>query len=392
MAWNESGDGNDPNDPKNPKGPRDPWGGRDQGPADLDKIIRDWQRRLRSAFGGKGGGGGGGGPAGGNTGIAIIIVLALVAWGLTGLYRVDEAERGLVLRFGDYQATTMPGLHWHIPYPVETVEKVNVGAVSRFEQTSQMLTGDENFVLVDLAVQYRRTDPIAFRFNVRNADETLDEVSESAIREVVGKSTLDEILLENQAEIADRTQDLIQRTLDLYEAGISVISVNLQKVQFPNQVRDAVQDAVKAREDKERLRLEAEAYRNDIIPRARGQAARMREDALAYRDRLIANAEGEAARFELLLTEYQAAPEVTRERLYIESIEDVLQRSNKILLDAEGSGNLLYLPIDKLMQRQARGTEGDAGSGAESTTNSLPQMREQSDPRNRDDARARRTR
>lgn len=390
MAWNESGDGNDP---KDPKGPRDPWGGRDQGPADLDKIIRDWQRRLRSAFGGKGGGGGGGGgPAGGNTGIAIIIVLALVAWGLTGLYRVDEAERGLVLRFGDYQATTLPGLHWHIPYPVETVEKVNVGAVSRFEQTSQMLTGDENFVLVDLAVQYRRIDPIAFRFNVRNADETLDEVSESAIREIVGKSTLDEILLENQAEIADRTQELIQRTLDMYEAGISVLSVNLQKVQFPNRVRDAVQDAVKAREDKQRLRLEAEAYRNDIIPRARGQAARMREDALAYRDRLIANAEGEAARFELLLAEYQAAPEVTRERLYIESIEDVLQRSNKILLDAEGSGNLLYLPIDKLMQRQARGIEGDGGSGAESTTSSLPQMREQSDPRNRDDARARRTR
>ncbi|HKL63168.1 MAG TPA: FtsH protease activity modulator HflK [Woeseiaceae bacterium] len=383
MAWNESGDGNDP------KGPRDPWGGRDQGPADLDKIMRDWQRRLRSAFGGKGGGGG---PAGGNTGIAIIVVLALVAWGLTGLYRVDEAERGLVLRFGDYQTTTMPGLHWHIPYPVETVEKVNVGAVSRFEQTSQMLTGDENFVLVDLAVQYRRIDPIAFRFNVRNADETLDEVSESAIREIVGKSTLDEILLENQAEIADRTQELIQRTLDMYEAGISVISVNLQKVQFPNRVRDAVQDAVKAREDKERLRLEAEAYTNDIIPRARGQAARMREDALAYRDRLIANAEGEAARFELLLAEYQAAPEVTRERLYIESIEDVLQRSSKILLDAEGSGNLLYLPIDKLMQRQARGAEGDGGSGAEPTTDSLPQMREQSDPRNRDDARARRTR
>lgn len=380
MAWNESGKGDDP---------KDPWG-RDQGPNDLDKIIRDWQRRLRAAFGGKGGGGGG--TAGSNTGIALIVVLALVAWGLTGLYRVDEAERGLVLRFGDYQATTMPGLHWHIPYPVETVEKVNVGAVSRFEQTSQMLTGDENFVLVDLAVQYRRIDPIAFRFNVRNADETLDEVSESAIREVVGKSTLDEILLENQAEIADRTQELIQRTLDLYEAGISVISVNLQKVQFPNQVRDAVQDAVKAREDKERLRLEAEAYRNDIIPRARGQAARMREDALAYRDRLIANAEGEAARFELLLAEYQAAPEVTRERLYIESIEDVLQRSNKILLDAEGSGNLLYLPIDKLLQRQARGAEGDGGSTAQSTTNSLSQMREQSDPRNRDDPRARRTR
>ncbi len=384
MAWNESGDGNDP------KGPRDPWGGRDQGPADLDKIIRDWQRRLKSAFGGRGGGGSGG-SAGGNTGIAIIVALALVAWGLTGLYRIDEAERGLVLRFGDYQATTMPGLHWHIPYPVESVEKVNVGAVSRFEQTSQMLTGDENFVLVDLAVQYRRIDPIAFRFNVRNADETLDEVSESAIREIVGKSTLDEILLENQAEIADRTQELIQRTLDLYEAGISVISVNLQKVQFPNQVRDAVQDAVKAREDKERLRLEAEAYRNDIIPRARGQAARMREDALAYRDRLIANAEGEAARFELLLAEYQAAPEVTRERLYIESIEDVLQRSSKILLDAEGSGNLLYLPIDKLLQRQAGAAGGD-DSETGPTASSLPKMREQSDPINRDDARARRTR
>jgi membrane protease subunit HflK len=391
MAWNESGDGNDPRGPNDPKDPKDPWGGRDQGPADLDKIIRDWQRRLRAAFGGKGGGGGGG-TAGSNTGIALIVVLALVAWGLTGLYRVDEAERGVVLRFGAYQETTMPGLHWHIPYPFESVEKVNVGAVDRYEQTTQMLTADENFVLVDLAVQFRRTEPISYRFNVRNPDETLDEVSESAIREIVGKSTLDEILLEDQAEIATRTQEVIQRTLEVYEAGISVVSVNLQKVQFPNQVRDAVQDAVKAREDKERLRLEAEAYANDIIPRARGQAARIREDAVAYKERLVANSEGEAARFELLLAEYQAAPEVTRERLYIETMEDVMQRSNKVLLDAEGSGNLLYLPIDKLMQQQGRDSGGNGSSGTEQTSGALQPMSMERDPRSRADARERRTR
>lgn len=382
MAWNESG-----GDGKS----KDPWGGGD-GPNDLDKIIRNWQRRLSAALGGRGGGGGGG-AAGSNTGIVLIVVLALVAWGLTGLYRIDEAERGVVLRFGAYQATTMPGLHWHIPYPIESVEKVNVGAVNRYEQTSQMLTADENFVLVDLAVQFRKTDPIAYRFNVRNPDETLDEVSESAIREIVGKSTLDEILLEDQAEIAERTEELIQRTLDTYEAGISVVSVNLQKVQFPNQVKDAVQDAVKAREDKERLRLEAEAYRNDVIPRARGQAARIREDALAYKERLVANSEGEAARFELLLSEYQAAPEVTRERLYIESIEDVLQRSNKVLLDAQGSGNLLYLPIDKLLERQGRAGQGNAGQmDANAGALQMESMQTDRDPRSRDDARTRRTR
>ncbi|MEJ2603523.1 MAG: FtsH protease activity modulator HflK [Gammaproteobacteria bacterium] len=386
MAWNESGDG---------KNPRDPWSGGGDGPNDLDKIIRNWQRRLRSVLGGKGGKGGGGGSSGASSaGIGLVVILALVAWALTGLYRIDEAERGVVLRFGAYQATTMPGLHWHIPYPFETVEKVNVGAVNRFEQTSQMLTADENFVLVDLAVQFRKSDPIAYRFNVRNPDETLDEVSESAIREIVGKSTLDEILLEDQAEIATRTEELIQRTLDTYEAGISVVSVNLQKVQFPNQVKDAVQDAVKAREDKERLRLEAEAYRNDILPRARGQSARIREDALAYKQQLVANSEGEAARFELLMSEYQAAPEVTRERLYIESLEDVLQRSNKVLLDAGGSGNLLYLPIDKLLERQGRSGQGNSGSQSDATTGGLQlqSIQREPDPRSREDARARRTR
>ncbi len=381
MAWNE-GDG------------KNPWDDGKQGPNDLDQIVRNWQRRLSAAFGGRGsggGGGGGGGAGGGGAGAVLIAVLVVGAWALTGLYRVDAAERGVVLRFGAYQETTMPGLHWHLPYPFESVEKVNVGAVNKFEQTSQMLTADENFVLVDLAVQFRKSDPIAYRFKVRNPDETLDEVSESAIREVVGKSTLDDILLEDQAEIASRTQTLIQATLDAYEAGITVVAVNLQKVQFPNQVKEAVQDAVRAREDKERLTLEAEAYRNDVIPRARGAAARMLEDAQAYRERVIANAQGEAARFELLLTEYQKAPVVTRERLYIESIEDVLKRSNKVLLDAQGSGNLLYLPIDKLLERQA-GTDPSRIGGAPDTTTGALQMRtDERDARSRDD-RQRRTR
>jgi membrane protease subunit HflK len=225
-----------------------------------------------------------------------------------------------------------------------------------------MLTEDENIVVVDLVVQFQRPDPVTYLFQVRSPEETLSDVSESAIREVIGRSTADFVLLEGRAEIALRTQALIQEALDEYRTGLVVTKVNLQDTNFPSQVEAAVQDAIKAREDKERLAFEAQTYANDIVPKARGEAAKRLQDAQAYKARVVADAEGESARFEKLLVEYQRAPEVTRERLYIEAIEDVYGQANKILLDAEGSGNLLYVPVDKLLEQRASGLGGGSGS------------------------------
>lgn len=337
MAWNEKNSGN-------------PWNsGGQQGPPDLDKVVRDLQRKLGGVFGGRRGGGEGG-PGGASIGVIIAIVVIL--WLLSGIYKIDDAERGVVLQFGQYHATTLPGLRWHIPFPIQRVEKVNVAAVDRYKHSTRMLTSDENIVVVDTVVQFRRDDPQAYLFNVRDPEETLSEVSESAIREIVGTANLDFVLTEGRSEIAQRTKDLIQSTLDAYGAGLQVTSVNLQDANFPTQVQASVQDAIKAREDQERLALEAQSYRNDIVPRARGNAARQLQDAEAYLSRVVNDAQGEAARFEAVLVEYQKAPEVTRQRLYLETIEGVYGSANKILLDAEGSGNLLYLPMDQLLRRQ----------------------------------------
>ena len=376
MAWNDSGNG------------KNPWdrGGGD-GPPDLDKILRDWQSRFGSLFGGKGGGGkrSASGPSGPT--FALIVIVALVGWCLTGFYLVNEDERGVVLRFGKYQATTSPGLRWHIPTPIESVEKVNITQIIPFSQQTRMLTADENIVVVDLVVQYQKADAVAYLFNVRDPDATLSDVSESAIREVIGKNEADFVLREGRAEIAQLTQTLIQETLDEYGAGIFVTEVALQDTNFPAQVEAAVQDAIKAREDRERLAFEAQSYANDILPKARGAAARRLQDAEAYKSRVIADAEGEASRFEQLLAEYEEAPSVTRERLYLEAIEDVFAGSSKVLLDADGSGNLVYLPLDKLMERRdfnmstGRST-GSASSSSGSTGSS----------RQPDDIRARRSR
>lgn len=338
MAWNESGNG------------QDPWGNnRDRkSPNDLDKMIGNLQKKVSRAFGGKGGDDG---SAAGLIGIAVV---GLIFWGLTGFYRVDQAERGLELRFGKYVETTAPGLHWHLPYPIEQVEKVNVSLIDRFEQEIQMLTADENFVVINLAVQFRRSVPSDYQFNVRDPEETLKDVSESAIREAVGKHPADFTLLDNRAQVADQTKVLIQSALDSYEAGMEVTAVNLQKVDFPVPVQEAVQDAVKAREDKEQSKLSAETYANEVIPAARGDAARQLEAAEAYRQRVINDADGEAARFTALLQEYRAAPEVTRERLYIDAIEFVYANSTKVFLDADGEGSLLYLPVDRLMENAQR--------------------------------------
>ena len=380
MSWNESGGGKNPWDRRN--------GGGD-GPPDLDRIVREWQQKFSALFGGGRGGGGGAGSGEGGGGNALFyaaIVLVVLAWCATGFYRVDDAERGVVLRFGQYTETTMPGLRWHVPWPVEDVELVNVNAVNSFDQQTLMLTADENIVVVDLEVQFRKADPVAYLFNVREPDATLSDVSESAIREVVGRSPMDFLLLEGRAEIALRTQDLVQATLDDYGTGIIVTKVNLKDANFPSQVKDAVEDAIKAREDKERLAFEAQAYANDIVPKARGEAARRLQDAEAYKSRVIADAEGEAARFEKLLAEYEAAPEVTRERLYIEAVEDVFGDASKVLMDAEGSGNLVYLPLDQLIER------GRGSSTSSSTTARNFSASSGSEPvsrRERDDPRAR---
>jgi len=361
MAWNEPG------------GNKSPWGKRpEQGPPDLDEVVRNLQKRLAGLFGGRGGGGkggagGGGGGAARGIGLGAIVGILLVVWAFTGLYTVDAAERAIVLRFGKYQSTQQPGLRWHIPWPVERKLLVNIGNVESFSDQTRMLTSDENLVDINLAVQYRRADPLMYLFNVRDAEATLREVSESAIREVVGRSGLDFVLEEGRQDIAARTKELIQRTLDGYRTGLSVTTVNLQDVKVPDQVRPAQQDAIKAREDKERVALEAQAYANDILPKARGSAARRVQDAQAYRARVVADAEGESQRFTQLLAAYERAPAVTRQRLYLETIESVLGDARKVLIDAN-TGNLMYLPIDKLLE-QGRVSMQDLprDAGAQST-------------------------
>ena len=346
MAWNDPG--------RN----RNPWGNRpDKGPADLDEALRNLQKKLSGMFGG-GGDGDDGSSGGGNAamrgfGFGTVLALLVLVWFATGFYVVDAAERGVVTRFGKYVATTEPGLRWHLPWPIEARQIINVESVEGFSDQTRMLTSDENLVDLNFAVQYRRADPVEYAFSVRSPEDTLGEVSESAIREVVGQSKLDVVLESGRQEISARTRDLIQRTLDTYKTGIEVTTVNLQGVSVPEQVQSSQRDAIKAREDKERLALEAQAYSNDILPKARGFAARQAADAQAYKSRVVADAEGEAARFTQLSEAYKRAPGVTRQRLYYETMEEVFSNSNKVLVDTKGTGNMIYLPLDKLMEKRA---------------------------------------
>jgi modulator of FtsH protease HflK len=353
MAWNDPG--------RN----RNPWGNRpDKGPGDLDEALRNLQRKLSQMFGGKDGGGDGGREGGRGAGsgsgairgfgFSTVALVLLGVWALTGFYVVDAAERGVVTRFGQYVATTEPGLRWHVPWPIEARQIINVESIEGVQEQTRMLTSDENLVDINFAVQYRRAEPVAYAFNVRDPDTTLKEVAESAIRETVGRSQLDFVLEQGRQEITAKTKELIQRTLAAYKTGIEVTTVNLQGVNVPEQVQSSQRDAIKAREDKERLGLEAQAYANDILPKAKGSAARQSEDAIAYKARIVADAEGEAQRFSQLLDSYQRAPEVTRKRLYYETIEEVLGNTNKVLVDTKGTGNMLYLPLDKMSEGRAR--------------------------------------
>jgi modulator of FtsH protease HflK len=344
MAWNDPG--------RN----RNPWGNRpEKGAADLDEALRNLQKKIAGMFGGGGGGGSSGGSGDAamrGFGVGTVVVVLLAVWAATGLYKVDAAERAVVTRFGKFTETTEPGLRWHLPWPIEMRQIVNIESVEGFSDQTRMLTSDENLVEINIAVQYRRAEPVAYAFNVRDPVATLSEVSESAIREVVGRSKLDFVLEAGRQEITATTRELIQRTLDSYKTGIEVTTVNLQGVSVPEQVQSSQRDAIKAREDKERLALEAQAYANDILPKAKGSAARQTEDSLAYKSRIVADAEGEAARFTQLSQAYARAPAVTRQRLYYETMEEVLGNTNKVLVDTKGTGNMIYLPLDKLLERR----------------------------------------
>ncbi len=335
MAWNELGNG------------KDPWKKKGGEPNDLDRIVQNWQRRLSGIIGGSGGKGAG------SSGGYILVVLLLIAWSLTGLYRVDEAERGVVQRFGSFTGTTMPGLHWHYPFPIERVDIVNTNAVDNYPFRTEILTADEQYVFIQMVVQYRRADPVKYSFEIVDPESTLHDVTESALREVIGTSTLLELVTEQRDQIAPSTRVILQTTMDSYGAGITVTSISLEKLDYPQAVQGAVDDTQKARNDRDRFVLEADTYAQDIIPRARGAAARVIQDAEAYRGRVIADAEGDAARFVALLREYQKAPRVTRDRLYLDAIEEVYANSSKVFVDSKGSGNLLYIPIDKLINPQS---------------------------------------
>jgi membrane protease subunit HflK len=379
MAWNDSGSsggssgGGDGNRDPGRGGNRNPWGKRpQQGPPDLDQWVRNLQRKLAGLFGGGGGNGRGaeGSAGGGGISISLIFAVLLIVWFSTGFYMVDPAERAVIQRFGKFESLEGPGPHVRLPWPIDSKTIINIERIESYTDQTRMLTSDENMVDINVEVQFRRADPKAFAFNVKDPEATLREVSESAIRETIGRSKLEDVLEAGRQKIGADTRDLIQSTLVFYKTGIEVTSLNLQDVKVPEQVAPAQQDAIKAGKDKERFGLEAQTYANDILPKARGATARQVQDAQAYRARKIADSEGETARFTKLLSEYERAPAVTRQRLYLETIESVLANSKKVVLDTKGSGNILYLPLDKLLEQRSGASEAsrDTVSVTRSTT------------------------
>jgi membrane protease subunit HflK len=373
MAMNDNGWGNNPGGNK---------GGGNQGPPDLEEIWRDFNRRLSGLLGNKPRANGGGNGTGGGMpsisprqfggGVGVVLGLVLLLWSASGFYIVDASQRGVVLQFGRFKEITEPGLRWRLPWPLQSHETVNLSAVrtieigyrttetNRVNKEALMLTDDENIVSVQFAVQYLLKDPQAYLFNNRFADDSVMQAAETAIREVVGKSKMDFVLYEGRDAIAANTQKLIQEILDRYHTGIQVRSVSMQGTQPPEQVQAAFDDAVKAGQDKERHKNEGQAYANDIVPKARGYASRLFEEASGYKQRIIAMAEGDASRFKQILTEYQKAPEVTRQRLYLETMQQVYSNTTKVMVDAKGQGNLLYLPLDKLMHAAAGASVANA--------------------------------
>ena len=353
-------------------GLNDPQWGRkkgNSGPPDLDQMWRNFNKKLNNLLKRKGGGGSGSGGEGGGDnprrysgGIGLLLGLLLLMWIASGFYIVNEGQRGIVLRFGKYVESTQAGLRWHLPYPVEVVEAVNVSGVRTVEigyrnnvrskvlKESLMLTDDENIIDIQFAVQYILKNPEEFLFNNREPENAVLQAAETAIREIIGKSKMDFVLYEGREQVAAKATELMQDILDRYKIGIAISKVTMQNAQPPEQVQAAFDDAVKAGQDRERQKNEGQAYANDVIPKAKGNAARLLEESEGYKQRVIASSEGEANRFKQVLVEYNKAPVVTRDRLYLDMMEQVLSNTTKILVDQKGGNNLLYLPLDKLIQ------------------------------------------
>lgn len=340
MGWNDPG----------PGGKKNPWDDNSGGPPDLEELLKKFRGRFGGGRGNSGGPSAGGGiPKGLITGVAIVIG---VLWLLSGFYIVQPAERGVVLQFGQYLTTVGEGPHWRVPWPVQTVEKVNVDGVRSVSDQQAMLTQDENIVVVEMAVQYRVSSAEDFLFRVRDPDLTLRHAAKSAVREVVGKSTMDFILTAGRDEVAKQTELLLQETLDSYRTGLVVSEVNIKDAQPPEPVQGAFADAIKAREDEQRLINEAEAYANSVVPRARGEAVRMLTEANAYLSRVVERASGEASRFTQLLDEYRKAPAITSQRLYLDTMDQVMSSTNKVMMDVDQANPLLYLPLDQLQGKR----------------------------------------
>ncbi len=365
MAWNDSGGEK-----------RNPWNRPQQSQNDLEDVLRNLQRKLGGIFGR----GGGPGAAGIGFGFGGVLVLLGAVWLGSGAYRVDAQERAVILRFGKYVQTTGPGYNWHLPWPIETRRIVNVSRQYSVTDDASMLTSDTNLVEVKSAVQYTQPDPLKYLFKVKDVEETLTQVSESAMREAVGQASLD-MALGFDPSITDRARTLLQRTLDNYDMGIHILSVNLTDVNVPEAVQDAQRDAIKADKDRQRYQQEAELYRNDILPRARGEAVKQVQDAEAYRQQVAALAEGETARFDQVLAQYEHAPAVTRERMYFDTVGGVYKNARKVIVDTKNGGNMIYLPIDKWMA----GATGVDGSAAPR----VPEVPVQAPPPAEDPARAR---
>lgn len=372
MAWNEPGGNNN----------KDPWGGKrgNDGPPDLDEALKKFQDKLSGIFGG--GSGGGSQGSGFNSSILVFgLVIAAVIYGLFGFYQVNEQEKAVILRFGVYSETVGSGLHWNPPL-VDEVTKVNVTRVRSHSTRGEMLTQDLNIIEVNLSVQYRIGDAKSFVLGVREPENSLSQAMDSALRHVVGSTEMHEVLTEGREQIAVEVQARLQEYLNDYGTGIEVDKINVEETTPPKEVQAAFDDVNRAREDEERLKNEAQAYSNGIIPEARGAAQRVIEEAMAYREQKVAEAEGEARRFEQLLTEYEKAPEVTRERLYLDAVEQVMTSSSKVMVDVKGGNNLLYLPLDKMISAQpsTQGSSTATGSQYDINNQLAEQLRRESTP------------
>jgi membrane protease subunit HflK len=366
------------------------WGNKNSngGPPDLEELLRKLNQKVAALLGGKGGGSSGGAPGKGwGGGIGLLLGIAALIWIGSGFYIVDASQRGVVLRFGKLADTTQAGPRWHLPYPIETVEIVNLSQVRTVEvgyrdnvknkvvKEALMLTDDENIIDIQFAVQYYLSDPGEYLFNNRMPDENVRQAAETAIREVVGKSKMDFVLYEGREQVAASTTKLIQGILDRYKSGILISKVTMQNAQPPEQVQAAFDDAVKAGQDKERQKNEGQSYANDVVPRARGAAARLIQEAQGYKQSVIANAEGDVSRFKQVVAEYEKAPVVTRERMYLDMMQQVMGNISKVVVDQKNGNSLLYLPLDKLIESTRAATpapEAASVAPATATTTQSP--------------------